>query len=397
MSPKAKKTLKKWNKLIIKDNNINKKTTNENIVKKIRHYGIDLARIVSIIFIINHHIIYHGGPLFKSNKFSKEFNIFVFLNIISCSGVNIFGMISGFVGFHSHKYSNLLYILLTTIFYSIGIAYFLKNYWIKIKIKDIKHYLYPVFITDYWYVTAYFSMYFLLPIINKGINAIAQKDMKYFLILVFLIFSCLGQIKFYFKRFSSRDIFSFQNGFVFSWLIILYLYGSYFGKFNKNRDKIKKFFYLKYFFFAILFAFIKTKIILHRLRKYRAFDMNVDYTSPASVIIGISFINIFSNMNFKNKNIVKIISFFAPLTFGVYLLHNHVLVRNNIIKYYFLWILKYKSYKLVFIEIFCSIKVFLICIIIEYGRYLLFKFCKIREFCILIEKSINFIGSKIIH
>jgi len=124
--------------------------------------------------------------------------------------------------------------------------------------------------------------------------------------------------------------------------------------------------------------------------------MNVDYTAPSSVIIAIIFINIFSDFNIENKYIVKIISFFAPLSFGVYLLHNHVLVRDNIIKNYFLYILKYKSFKLIFGEIYCSIKVFLICSIIDYGRYILFKLLKIRELCILIEKFINFIGSKII-
>ena len=31
--------------------------------KRKRNFGIDIARILSIIFIINHHILYHGGPL----------------------------------------------------------------------------------------------------------------------------------------------------------------------------------------------------------------------------------------------------------------------------------------------------------------------------------------------
>ena len=360
-----------------------------------RHYGIDLARILAIIFIINHHIIYHGGPLFGSSKFSKEFNFLIFFNLICCSGVDIFGMISGFVGFHSHKYSNLLYILIMTSFYSYGIAYFLKHYWLRLRINNIKNFIYPIFITDYWYVTAYFCMYFLLPIINIGILYIKKEDMKYFLIILFLIFSCLGEIKNYSKLFN-KDLYHFSNGFSFIWLIILYLYGSYFGKFKKVVEKYKFFYYIIYLLLIILFPLIRTKIILYKYKKYNILNMNVDYTAPSSVIIAIIFINIFSDFNAKNKYIVKIISFFAPLTFGVYLLHNHVLVRNNIINKYFIYILKYKSFKLILVEIYCSIKVFLICSIIDYARYILFKLLKIRELCILIEKFINFIGSKII-
>ena len=42
---------------------------NQKIKKNNRNYGIDLVRIISMILIINHHIIYHGGPLFKTQKF----------------------------------------------------------------------------------------------------------------------------------------------------------------------------------------------------------------------------------------------------------------------------------------------------------------------------------------
>ena len=304
-------------------------------------------------------------------------------------------MISGFVGFHSHKYSNLLYILVMTSFYSYGIAYFLKYYWLRLRIDNLKNFIYPIFITDYWYVTAYFCMYFLLPIINTGILYIKKEDMKYFLIILFLIYSCLGEIKNYSKLFN-KDLYSFSNGFSFIWLIILYLYGSYFGKFKKVVKKYKLFYYILNLLLLILFPILRTKIILYKYKKYNIFNMNVDYTAPSSVIIAIILINIFSDFNIENKYIVKIISFFAPLTFGVYLLHNHVLVRDNIIRNYFLYILKYKSFKLIFAEIYCSIKVFLICSIIDYVRYILFKLLKIRELCILIEKFINFIGSKII-
>jgi surface polysaccharide O-acyltransferase-like enzyme len=82
--------------------------------KNNRNYGIDLVRIISMILIINHHIIFHGGPLFKTQIFSLEHKIFIFLNVLCVSGVNSFGLISGCIGFHSYKFSNLFYLLFTT-------------------------------------------------------------------------------------------------------------------------------------------------------------------------------------------------------------------------------------------------------------------------------------------
>lgn len=129
----------------------------ENRIK--RNLGIDLLRIISIFFIINHHMIYHGTSLYQIKNFSFKYSLLLFFNTIFCSGVNIFGMISGFVGFRSHNYSNLIYLLFQTFIYNYGIALYYKITKPN-SVKDLNHYLYPLFITDYWYFTAYFSMYF---------------------------------------------------------------------------------------------------------------------------------------------------------------------------------------------------------------------------------------------
>ena len=123
---------------------------------------------------------------------------------------------------------------------------------------------------------------------------------------------------------------------------------------------------------------------------------NIDFTIPSEVLISISFIILFSNIQFKNKFIIKSISFFSPLTFGVYLIHNHVLIREFIFTKYFFWLLKYqKRFKLFLVEILSSLVVFLICSLIDYIRYKLFNIFKIRELCKSIEKIIIKISEKI--
>ena len=121
---------------------INTKNNIQNKLKKnIRNYGIDLARIISMFFIVSLHLIYQGGPLFYTKKLSFEHKAHLFLKIIYSSGVNLFGMISGCISF-SHKYSNLFYHLITSFFYNIIIAITFKYFSPK-SIKDITIYLYP--------------------------------------------------------------------------------------------------------------------------------------------------------------------------------------------------------------------------------------------------------------
>ncbi len=307
-------------------------------------------------------------------------------------------MISGFVGFHSYKYSNLLYLLLTTFFYSFGIAIVFRLYFAKIINIDLIVFLFPIFITDYWYFHCYFLMYFFLPLINKGILGMNRNEMKFFIINIFLLFSLVGEIRNYIEIFKSKDILFLRKGFSYSWLIILYLYGSYFGKFKLSIKEQKKYIF-NFILLIIIFicSIIRTKIILYKYKIYhKGYGMEYDYTSPSSVIISFCFINIFNNLEINNSFLIKIISLFAPLTFGVYLIHNHLLIRKYIVTKYFLWLLNYNSYKLISLEVIISFIIFLICSLIDYLRYILFKLFRIRELCIKVENTFKLIGNKII-
>ena len=49
---------------------------NEPKQKRKRHFGIDLGRIVSMFFLINHHVLYHGGPIFGTKILSFDNNLY---------------------------------------------------------------------------------------------------------------------------------------------------------------------------------------------------------------------------------------------------------------------------------------------------------------------------------
>ena len=93
-------------------------------------------------------------------------------------------------------------------------------------------------------------------------------------------------------------------------------------------------------------------------------------------------------LQFKyNIYLSKFITFFGPLSFGVYLIHINVNVYQNFLKEI---LIKESdnltSNEVIKVIILKSVKFFLECIIIEYLRHLLFTILKIRKFCIHLEK-----------
>ena len=104
----------------IKNNNDN----NEQI-KKVRNPGIDLVRLLTMYLIIVTH------SLQFTNAYRLFYNHERILRIIqSCTdwNNNAFILISGIVGYKTNKYSNLLYLWIMVVFYSVGIYKYVITY-----------------------------------------------------------------------------------------------------------------------------------------------------------------------------------------------------------------------------------------------------------------------------
>ena len=145
---------------------------NKNKCIKIRNPGIDLVRILAMIGIIISHILIHG-QVFRKYYMHDKLNL---LNYFFFWHINGYCLISGMVGYKKHKYSNLLYLWINVIFYSVGISLFYK-------LKEKNNYelyseFFPVVFGKYWYFSVYFGTYLFLPLVNKGIEYLAKSELK---------------------------------------------------------------------------------------------------------------------------------------------------------------------------------------------------------------------------
>ena len=353
------------------------------IIKK-RNAGIDFLRILGMYAIIIHHLLGHGRLIKKYRNYKQ----FIFLNILSFWHISVYCMISGIVDYKGHKYSNLFYLWFSVFFYSVGIRYIYKRFKPKINLYQLYEFFIPVISKKYWYFTQYFGMYLFLPIINKGISIANKKELKIVVLSIILVFIILKD--YFFKK---ADPFVFGQGYSVIGMQFFYIIGAYLGKYIIKMNNYK----LSYILYIIIFfssSYITYYINLYNGQYSKITLINkikqlftVRINSFAMISQGISLILFFSQIKY-NKYLAKIISFFGPLTFGIYLIHNHRYIIElefpNIFNKYSTKI----SWKaLMTIVLLKAVKIFSTCIIIDYLRFLLFKLFLIRSICIFIKKK----------
>ena len=112
----------------------------------------------------------------------------------------------------------------------------------------------------------------------------------------------------------------------------------------------------------------------------------IDYVSPTVIIASILLVLIFRNINFRGYSI-KIISFFSPLAFSVYLIHNNNLINKYIIIDCLKQIVDLKWYLFVIVIMGSTICIYILCSMIDLIRVLLFKKFKVK-------KEIEFFGKR---
>jgi hypothetical protein len=232
-------------------------------------------------------------------------------------------------------------------------------------------------------------MYLFLPLINKGLSLVDKAELR------IIILSLFG-ILFIWKDIMSKEPLKFCSDTSFTTLSIYFILGAYIGKYYLKCIKNKNiFYYLYYLFWMMIFLsssyFTYYLMLYEGSNKWKFLFKKILYcrsNSIAMVLQSTSIILIFLKIKY-NKKIAKIISFFGPLAFSSYLIHNHQDLRPILFPTIFRNIPSNYSFQyLAFLIIEKGTLVFFACMIIDYLRNLLFTILRIRQICIFIEKII---------
>lgn len=363
---------------------------------KLRNPGIDLGRMIAMYAIVTNHILGYSGFKNKFNQYNILKIIYASLNWHNSS----FVFISGYIGYKTTKYSNLIYIWFWVFFYSMIINIYFVNFKPHTYKESINYSdFFPIYKYQYWYFTMYFGMYLFLPVINKGIEIITEKQLK-ITIKSFIFFYII--LRYYISP--DKDIFKENNGNSVLWFLIFYITGAYFGKFKKYNENISS---IKHFIYCLIYVLIfcfstylavkspyfiinsENECFIDKIKLFIKLLFVVGNSSIVQISQSICVISFLTSIKY-NKYFERVITFIGPLVFGVYLIHCHPIILNNIFKKHFEN--NYSSdlplYAVLKIIISKGLQTYIICIIIDYFRNLLFKIFQIRKLSILLEKLI---------
>lgn len=344
-----------------------------------RNYGIDLLRIVSMLMVCVLHVLGGGGVLSATEPFSANYMIGWFLESATFCAVNCYALISGYVGVNAkHKYAGIANLWLQVAFYSVLIMVLFSNFLPAFVTEaEILKAIFPVSMGQYWYFTAYFCLFFVMPVFNSGIKAMPKPQLRGALIVMFVLLTILPGL-------ANRDIFSVMNGYSVFWLAFLYCVGAYIQVHGVEKSA-KPWLCFVVFLLCALLTFLSKAGAAYLGLGIEGFLLS--YVSPTVTVAAIALFLLFARAkNIKGK---KLIRFFAPLSFSVFLIHTHPLIFANILWGAFAFLAAKGSLAFVGGVFLAALGIHLGCSFIDVLRVWLFKLLRLQKATAWIENKIT--------
>lgn len=281
-----------------------------------------------MLMIVTLHFLGKGGVL--NAPLDSTRHIFGWaIESVCIVAVNCYVLISGYFLVNSKfKLSRLSQLLVHVLFYSVSIAFLLVvTGREELNVSNTITTLLPVLTGQYWFITAYVGMYVLSPFINILIKALTRKQHLWLIFTGIFLFSIWPSV-FWNKGLS----YELQSGYSVIWFVFLYIMAAYVSRYYKPDYKIRvhaRRYILTASLVAILtlslsYTYYKTGINIIESFRGSLFRYNSTTTLFASLALFILFLNI----RITNVRINNLIKFFAPLTLGVYLIHEHPMLRG---------------------------------------------------------------------
>lgn len=266
--------------------------------------NIEILRIIAMILIVMHHFVVHGFSTLP-NDYNISRVLVDFFILGGKVGVDLFVLISGYFMVDGKITLRKILKFIGQVWFYSFVIFILFSYIVspneEISFLEGFHYFFPLLYGANWFASTYFWLMLTTPLLNYIINQLNTKQLG--MISAMILFVC-----------SILPVF-FEISIVLSnygWFIALYFLAAFIKK-NKNlNDDWKKDFGLAVFLYGMLFVLA---IYYYRYR---------EQYSIIVVLIAVELLNTFRKMKPLYNKWVNII---ASATFGVYLIHDNVLVR----------------------------------------------------------------------
>ena len=346
-------------------------------VQKHNLVGIELLRIVAMMMVVGLHYLNFGGILWSEAVTNRRiaWGIEAFLFV----AVNCYVLISGYflVKAKNFHWSKVGALWVHTAFYALLFTLAAIVYTGKWNLAGIVHSLLPIRYTMYWFVTAYMGMYILSPYLSRLACHLEKNEYKKFLMILtglFVLYSFLRQ---------DADPFKIGGGYTMAWFCVLFFWGGYirlFGEDFLHRFSQREVFLI--YVLASLFTFLAKKPMHYFFdligvhisgHSFSGFYM---YNSPSVLLASLALFVFFLRLEISSERIKRCIQRIAPLSFGVYLIHEHPFIRSQLWGHWIHLKPLYESPYFMFHFIGTVLLVFLVCILLDKVRDWMFSLVK---------------------
>lgn len=285
-----------------------------------RNYGIELFRIILMLFIIEGHYLAHTAIRETVPFLSVSWCAIWVLQSITVSAVDGFVFITGY--YQKTVNLNLKKVLTLwgkVLFYSASISLIAMAMGNKTSISDIVKSFMPISFSKYWFFTVYVFLYLLTPFFNSAIEHMSKKQ-HLTAVAILLIFAVLKPtilpIAPQYDPTDGMGIISF---------IALYIWASYCRRYIIDIKHKKV---MLIVFIALVFA---SKVAIEMLNKRfgTTFGSGIlyHYNTVFQVAICTILFYCFKDIRISGK-LGRLITRLSASVFGVYLIHEHSFVRN---------------------------------------------------------------------
>lgn len=296
-----------------------------------RQANFELLRIVAMLMIISLHYLVKGGAAVPFPFAAKEHPVGVLAWLIESFcivAVNCYVLISGYFCVESAwKPGRVASLLCQVLFYSLLIPVLLLLTGVvspgELAIYDWIGFALPFGTEHYWFATAYLVMYLFAPFLSAGIQKMKKRDLQILLALLLIFFSLEKTI---IPMYLATD----RYGYDFGWFLCLFVTAGYIRLYGiswlEKRSHAVGLYGISCLGIWMLSLFSNT--LGKEIEVFARYaDMPYTYNHLLCLTGAVSLFYVFQNVSLREGRVADAIRLLAPCTFGVYLLHEHMLVR----------------------------------------------------------------------
>lgn len=292
-----------------------------------RQIGLDVLRALAMFFVICQHMIGQGGLLGHTDVGTGKYYFLSFLEILVYCAVDIYGITTGYLLCQKKfRLARLMKIWLTTVFWSVAVSccFFVLVPETRTLSEMVSMFL-PVLRGRYWFFTAYFVVMLVSPVLNVVIWNLSKCQFHLLFAALFLIFGVIPVCSL------GNDVLRISTGHHFSWMIVLYLIGGYFKRYeHADMPKRSMRWLLMYFLLAVVHLLYSGLMQSVGLGSWKGLFL----TYPSPLVLGEAiclflFFRDICKATPEDSILGKIMRIVSPGVYSVYVIHVHPLVFWN--------------------------------------------------------------------